>query len=98
MEWIWVLFAHYIGDYGLQSAWMSDNKGKSPYVLFAHAMIWTVCVCVALQYLGLLVPWKIGFLLVGHMASDKLRQPEYMIDRVTDQAWHIIQCFVVYLL
>ena len=95
MGWLWVLFAHYMGDYGLQSDWMSDNKHR-PYVLFAHAVIWTGCVCVALQYLGLLVPWKVGFLLVGHMASDAVRRPEHKSHRTIDQLWHIIQCLIVY--
>ncbi len=35
----WLLVAHFIADYALQSEYIAMNKGKDDYVLFAHAMI-----------------------------------------------------------
>lgn len=98
----WLLFAHFIGDIALQSDWQANNKSKYWYVMFSHCMIWTGCICVALQFLGILAIWKILFLLIGHWVSDyiKSKQPKrddtwWMI--YPDQIWHGIQCFIVYI-
>jgi len=97
---LWVLFAHYIGDIALQSSWQADNKGKLWYVMLSHCMIWTACICVALQYLGLLEYWKVPVLFVGHFLMDewKAHRPHdathwWMI--YPDQLWHLAQCVVV---
>lgn len=99
---IWLLFAHYIGDIALQSSWQADNKAKYWYVMLSHAMIWTSCICVALQYLGLFEYWKVAFLLIGHIAMDewKARQPKtektwwYIYP---DQLFHILQLVFVWI-
>ena len=98
---IWLIFAHFIGDIALQSDWQANNKGKYWYVMLSHCMIWTGCICIALQFLGIFAVWKVLFLLTGHWVSDyiKARQPKrddtwWMI--YPDQAWHGIQCFIVY--
>ena len=101
MDFIWLLFAHYIGDIALQSSWQADNKGKYWYIMLSHCMIWTGCVSVALEYLSLLTLGKIAFLLVWHFISDsiKARQPQtpktwWMI--YPDQLFHIFQLVVVF--
>ena len=98
----WLVVAHFIGDFGLQSEWMSRVKGKYSYILFAHAIIWTGCVCVALQYLGILSTWKFIFLAVVHYFVDKIRTSQakdeykdfWML--YPDQVVHMIQLLVVY--
>ena len=99
---IWLLFAHYIGDIALQSSWQADNKGKYWYVMFLHCMIRTACVSVALEYLGLFSFWKAFFLLVGHYICDsiKVRQPKteenwWMI--YPDQLFHWVQLLIVFI-
>ena len=97
---IWLLFAHYVGDIALQSDWQAKNKGKLWYVMFSHCMIWTACICVALQYLGLFDLWKVAFLLVGHWACDywksqKAQTPENWKFIYPDQLFHIIQLLIV---
>lgn len=99
---MWVIFAHYLGDIALQSDWCSKNKKKYPYVMFAHCMVWTGCICVALQYLGLLSLWKPVFLVSGHFGMDywkahRLNEDKYFWRNYIDQVWHLLQCLVVYL-
>ncbi len=102
MNIIWLLFAHYIGDIALQSNWQAQNKGKLWYVMFSHCMIWTACICVGLQFLGIFAFWKVLFLLFGHWICDnwkakKPQTPENWKYIYPDQAWHIIQIIIVYI-
>jgi len=101
MNFIWLLFAHYIGDIALQSSWQADNKGRYWYVLFSHAMIWTACASMVLEYLGLFELWKVALLLFGHMWMDWLKStlpktPENWKYIYPDQAFHILQLLIVY--
>ena len=77
MNFIWLIFAHFVGDIALQSEWQANNKKRYWYVMLSHCMIWTASICVALQFLGLFEYWKVAFLLLGHAVSDewKCRQP-----------------------
>lgn len=99
---LWLVFAHFIGDYGLQSQWMAENKGRNWYVLIAHGMIWTACISIALQYLGLLFPWKVVFLATEHIIVDGfkcyclLRGGNRTWWEIYDQTWHLTQCLIVY--
>ena len=101
MNFIWLIFAHYIGDIALQSSWQADNKGKYWYVMMSHVLIWTACISVALEYIGLLSIWKIVFLIVGHWLMDKWKTkkpktPESWKYIYPDQIWHIVQLLIVY--
>ena len=103
---IWLIFAHYIGDFGLQKEWIALNKGKYWYTMLCHGMLWTFCICAALQYQDLMVEWKVYFLLCGHVMCDQWafdararlpkdkRFPTWHF--YADQTWHIIQCYIVY--
>lgn len=98
---IWLIFAHFIGDIALQSAWQAENKGKRWYVMLSHCMIWAACISIALAYLGIFAIWKVVFLVIGHGAMDswktrKPRTPEAWKYIYPDQAWHLLQCFIVY--
>ena len=33
---IWLIFAHFIGDFALQSDWMANNKGYKWIIMFAR--------------------------------------------------------------
>jgi len=104
---IWLLFAHFIGDWGLQSSWMAENKGKYWLVMFAHCMIWAACICIALEYMNLRVGWDAPFLVFGHMICDKwkcgvydkkpfCKQPSAK-HLYIDQIIHLVQLGIVYL-
>ena len=67
---IWLIFAHFIGDWALQSERIAKEKANYWFVMFAHCVIWTGCICIALEYLGVLNGWKIMFLFFGHYICD----------------------------
>lgn len=99
MRFVWLLFAHVIGDIALQSEFLAVNKGKYWICLAWHSLIWTAIVCIALEYCGILVPWKISFLFFGHFFCDmwKCRAtkefPSWHL--YVDQSFHLLQLFVV---
>jgi len=99
---LWLVFAHFIGDIALQSGWQADNKGKHWYVMLAHCMIWTALICVALEYLQILTLWKFLFLLVGHFICDSwkariLKTLENWKWIYPDQGFHFLQLLIVYI-
>jgi len=105
---IWLIFAHFIGDWGLQNHWMAENKGKYWFVMFAHCMVWTACICIALEYIGLFAWWHIGFLVTGHWICDvwkcsvyskkPLCQQSSLWHLYLDQVIHLFQLGIVYLI
>lgn len=43
------IFAHFIGDWALQSRWLAENKEDNLFIMYAHSMIWTGCICFTLH-------------------------------------------------
>lgn len=96
MTWLVVIFAHFIGDYALQSSWMAVEKIEDGYVRFAHAVIWAGCIVAALLYsqigfnsdawfLGLVSFWLVS----THYVMDDTSHP----NRLTlffDQGLHLM--------
>jgi len=101
MRFLWLLFAHYIGDFALNTDWMALNKGKNWYIMFAHCMVWATPIAIVLEFLSILSFWKIGFLIVGHFIIDSWRVKrtspnDFWKFLYYDQILHILQLFVVY--
>jgi hypothetical protein len=99
---LWLVFAHFVGDIALQSGWQANNKGKYWYVMLAHCMIWTALICIALQYLQILTLWKFLFLLAGHFICDNWKAkipktPENWKWIYPDQGFHFLQLVIVYI-
>ena len=95
---LFVVFAHYIGDFALQSEWVAINKATKWYVLFAHAMIWTGVISAVLYAFGALTVGKVALLLVGHIVTDKWKTMMPADDWwyiYPDQFVHLWQCFMV---
>lgn len=100
---LWMVFAHVIGDIALQSDWLAQNKGKYFVCMIWHSVIWTGCICLALNWLGIEVrAWKVAFLLSGHFVMDEWKCnstkkfPTWHL--YFDQAWHLVQCWAVFIL
>ncbi|KKM67724.1 hypothetical protein LCGC14_1468250 [marine sediment metagenome] len=97
---VWLLFAHFLGDFSLQGKLMGEEKQKNCIILLIHCVIWSGCVCVALQYLDILTAWKYSFLFFGHLVIDywkiKKKKEPYDIYFYLDQVFHIIQLEIVY--
>jgi len=96
---LWTIFAHFIGDWALQPEWVAMDKSKFWVVMAAHAIVWTACVCIALEYTGNLQWWHPYFLCIGHAVCDKWKcnaTKEFPTWHLyVDQCWHIIQCLIV---
>lgn len=102
---LFLFFVHIIADWGLQNPWMAENKGKHWIVMLAHCLIWTGCLCIAMEYLGVYVLWKCLFLLFGHYLIDSWKCRVYaktpLCQQVNlkhlyiDQALHIFQVLFV---
>ena len=103
INFIWLIFAHCLGDWAWQPEWMTTAKSKHVFVMFAHCMIWAACICIALSLLFIPIPmWKILFLIIGHGIADwykgkymKHESDYWMV--YLDQLWHILQLMVVYM-
>lgn len=100
MDLIWLIFAHYIGDWGLQSDWIAKNKGSLWMVMLAHCMIWTACMAICMEWLGILTLSKIIFLFWGHFTLDEMKchllSSEKWWPIYPDQFLHIVQCLIIW--
>ena len=97
---IWLIFAHFFGDFAFQSDIMSIEKGRRWYVLGSHAMIWTACISIALAFQFNFAYWKAIFLFLGHFTIDmaKTRLPKEQRmgwGMYLDQFLHLCQLFIV---
>lgn len=99
----WIIFAHAIGDMGLQTCYMSDHKHDKFNVMLAHCIIWAGCIGVALTYLGIYSFWKMPFLVIAHFLTDRWssRHPERINSwnkiNTIDQLIHLGQIIVVFI-
>lgn len=95
---IWLVFAHFIGDWGLQTTFVAAYKLERWMIMLVHCMIWTACVCVAMEYSGVeLCYWKIIYLFLGHAIIDYVKGNNWNLIYM-DQFLHICQLFAVFYL
>ncbi len=96
-----MILAHLLYDFHWQGAFIADNKGKRIFLLFIHALTWTMFVSLPLFYFEMPLPiWKPLFLFVTHFFVDmwKAKQPKddahfYLI--YIDQAIHLLTILAV---
>lgn len=108
MDWgllLWMIGAHYIADFDLQTRFVAENKGKYWYIMMAHVISWTTIVCIPLFFYGVLDWVAFAILIPIHWASDwykaqALEHPRYNEKPLTllyiDQSIHIIQLVTVW--
>jgi hypothetical protein len=70
----WLLCAHYLGDFVLQTNNMAKNKSKSFFVLFVHVLVWSTVILIA-SLLALPISYRLCFIFVTinfglHFAID----------------------------
>lgn len=102
---LYLIFVHFIADWALQSQWMAENKSKYDMVMFAHCLVWTGCICIAMHHLNMYADWKALFLFIGHFFIDAwkcwvykqipLCQQKNLKHLHIDQFLHIVQVFIV---
>lgn len=68
----WLITAHFIADFALQTSFMSEYKAKLALVLIAHCIIWTGVMLIPVKLFGFGVTWQVvAFLFVAHWLIDK---------------------------
>ena len=96
---IWLIFAHFIGDWGIATSWLHEQKTQRFFPMLAHCMIYTGCVSIALQHIGIFALWSVLLILFSHCLIDifKIRLHEKFVIRDTlgwtldlDQFLHIM--------
>lgn len=74
VEIIQVLFAHFVGDFILQSDWMAQNKSKKLYPLCTHVTVYSL----PLYFWG----WKFALANAGmHFCID------FVTSRISSRLW-----------
>ncbi len=66
----WLVCAHFLGDFVLQSRWVAENKGSKWYVLLAHSITWAAPITVVLFLFGYFSIPVAVFLVVTHYIID----------------------------
>jgi len=96
-ELFWLSAAHFLAEFSLQQAWMVERKKKGDlYILLGHCLIWTGALALVLSAFGNLQPWKILFLLLGHMFCDGFKHClKVPVSDWLDQLFHFIQILIV---
>ena len=104
---IWLVIAHYVGDFVFQNRFMAEFKGKYFQVMLAHGVTWAAPICVVLEIFGHgISPAAVISLVFGHMAIDYMkcqwneasRKGALTYKLWVDQILHFIQLGVIYVI
>ena len=77
---ILIIWAHFIGDFILQSDYHAQNKSKNSLVLLEHVLMYSI----PFAALGFFIPISIGWIVfnaVAHFATD------FITSRITSKLW-----------
>lgn len=75
-----IIWAHWIGDFILQSDYMAQNKSKNNWILLDHVISYSIPILL----IGFLIPVSIAWIVInafGHFCTD------YITSRVTSKLW-----------
>lgn len=95
-----MLLAHLLYDFHWQGPFIADNKGKRLFLLFVHAITWTMFVYLPLYYFGQPAIWKFVFLFATHFFCDMWKSKQARTEEnfkliYIDQAIHFISILAV---
>lgn len=96
----WLLFAHFLGDFAFQPAWMAKMKKVDPWTLVGHSVIAAGVVSFFLSRFGLFSLWKAGWLFITHLILDYIKDiygdfvPVFVKNSI-DQLGHIICILII---
>ena len=98
----WLIAGHLVGDFLLQTGWMSENKEKKIIPLLTHSAVYTAAVWLLSFGRGGLNPICVPVIFVTHVILDNRKFvrwwcknitrsfPSAYLAVMTDQAWHIV--------
>ena len=92
---LWILFAHYLGDYHFQSRWLATEKRKRLYLLFIHSFLCAMPISGILQYHKMFEFIDLIYLVCVHMLIDHLKGRGWINDTL-DHVFHIISLLILY--
>lgn len=99
---LWVLLAHYILDYPLQSDFLARTKGKYFYSLLAHSVIYGLGMAFVFHLMGCnYIELKALMLVSSHLAIDYIKatakdeEKALTIYLYIDQSLHIVINFIL---
>ena len=75
-----ILWAHFIGDFILQSDYHAVNKSKDNWALFSHICYYTMPLAAA----GLIIPVSLAWLAVNAVLHGVI---DYVTSRITSRLW-----------
>jgi hypothetical protein len=80
---IYIVLAHALGDYFLQTSYIANGKGKDDYLLFIHCVLYVVPFVI---FFG--ITWHLIPLFVIHVIADRLKARHNKINLLADQIIH----------
>lgn len=93
---MWLLFAHFIGDWSTGNSWVSEAKGKYWMVMVAHCFMYTAVCTLTIKLIGLpnVMSWAV-WIFLSHICMDAWKShyakpedfPTWHL--YVDQAFHI---------
>lgn len=69
-----LIFAHFVGDYVFQSAWISEMKKTKFWPMIVHCFLYTGCIGFVLTgWLYKISWWTFGIIFLSHWLIDNFR-------------------------
>jgi hypothetical protein len=100
----YLLFAHYIADYPLQSDFLAQTKGKYWYSLMAHCFLYSMTIGIAMMLMkGYFSVSSVMVIYITHVVIDyckanaKNKEKALTTYLYIDQSAHILINFIVFL-
>lgn len=70
---LWVILAHYLLDYPLQSDFLARTKGSDNYSLLAHSIIYGLGMTLTFKFIGVFSIAKALILVISHFIVDYVK-------------------------
>lgn len=67
---LWIILAHYVLDYPLQSDYLAKTKGIYNYNLLAHSVIYGLGMALVFKFIGVFTITKALILVISHFIID----------------------------
>jgi len=78
-----LLIAHLIGDYPLQTSWMAMNKANDWLPLFVHSTLYTFIIgLISLIGFGGLAPWQLFTIFLAHILLDRRTFVAWWVNKI----------------
>lgn len=77
---ILIVWAHWFGDFILQTDYIAQNKSKSNVILCEHIVLYVI----PLVLIGFVIPISLAWLLINAIAHFSI---DYVTSRITSNLW-----------